>query len=80
MSRQPQLPTKLVRASEAAMKELSDRARAPIWLHLGALVEHARRVHQLEVERRPMSQLDLFTAQAVNTQPQPKERTQHVSA
>jgi SAM-dependent methyltransferase len=50
MNRQPQLPTKLLRACEATMRSLSDPQRAPIWLHLGALVEHARRVELISLE------------------------------
>lgn len=42
MSRQPTLARPLVRASEVAMQRLSNRQRAPVWLHAGAVAQHAR--------------------------------------
>lgn len=42
MTRQPMLTRELIRACESAMVELSDHRSAPVWLHLGAVVQHAR--------------------------------------
>jgi SAM-dependent methyltransferase len=43
-SRQPPLAAALVRASERVLKCLTQPRRAAVWLHLGALAEHAARM------------------------------------
>lgn len=53
MTRQPQLPSSFLRDCDRAMKPLSDKDKAPVWLHLGAVAQHARGVGLVSAHKLP---------------------------
>ena len=53
MTRQPQLPSSFLRDCDRAMMPLSDKKKAPVWLHLGAVAQHARGIGLVRSHKLP---------------------------